>query len=302
VTEHPEPHRPEGRRIPVQRLRPGQHSCMDFTDVEARWEVLAAHTRKGLTRGEKVLLVLDPSDLTDGDALARLDGGTGQTEASWKSGQLVLGRNTAFYLPDGKFDKERQITGLAAELQRVQDEGYPGLRAAADMSWAARAGIDDDVLVDYESALEPLFEPLLADSRFATICWYDRSRFSDHLVATMRRVHPLQVMEHLDALEVTPTRDGTRIAGAAGADTRAEFTDALPEAGEAPLQFDIDLTDLVYMEAHCAQQLIDFATALPEGHRVVVRCGVMHEMALQALGSDDLPQLELRVEEDEDAA
>jgi hypothetical protein len=302
VTEHPESQRTEGRRIPVQRLRPGQHSCMDFTDVEARWEVLAAHTRTGLARGEKVLLVLDPSDLSDGDALARVDGGTGQAEAAWKSGQLVLGRNTPFYLPDGKFDKDRQITGLAAELQRVQDEGYPGLRAAADMSWASRAGIADDVLVDYESALEPLFEPLLADSRFATICWYDRSRFSDHLVATMRKVHPLQVMEHLDALDVTATPDGMRIAGSAGADTRAEITGALREAHEGPLRFDIDLTDLVYMEAHCAQQLIDFASALPDDHKVVVRCGLMHEMALQALGSDDVPQLELLVEEDEDAA
>jgi hypothetical protein len=275
---------------------------MDFTDVEARWEVLAAHTRTGLTRGEKVLLVLDPSDLSDGDALARLDDGTGQAEASWKSGQLVLGRNTPFYLPDGKFDKDRQITGLAAELQQVQNDGYPGLRAAADMSWASRAGVADDVLVDYEIALEPLFEPLLADSRFATICWYDRSRFSDHLVATMRKVHPLQIMEHLDALEVTPGPDGVRIAGSAGADNRAEVTDALREARDVPLRFDIDLTDLVYMEAHCAQQLIDFAMALPDGHEVVVRCGLMHEMALQALGSDDIPQLQLRVDEDGDAA
>jgi MEDS: MEthanogen/methylotroph, DcmR Sensory domain len=303
MTEHPEHQRTEGRRIPVQRLQPGGHSCMDFTDVEARWEVLAAHTRTGLTRGEKVMIILDPSDLNDGDAVARLDGGAGQADAAWKSGQLELGRNTPFYLPDGRFDKERQIRGLVEEVERVRADGYPGLRAAADMTWASRAEVDDDVLVDYERSLEPLFEPLLADSRFATICWYDRRRFSDHLVATMRQVHPLQVMERLDALEVTSGSAGVRIAGAARSDTRDVFTDALRHGEEhRPLRFEIDLTDLVFMEAHCARQLIDFAAALPADHRVVVRCGLMHEMALQALGSDDVAQLELVVEDVEGAA
>jgi hypothetical protein len=269
---------------------------MEFTDGDSRWEVLAAHARTGLARGEKVMFILDPDDLTDDDAVARLDGGAGQATDAWRSGRLELGRSTPFYLPDGRFDRDRQIRCVLAEVERCRNEGYPGLRAAAGMSWAARAGIDEDVLVGYERSLEPLFEPLLADPRLVTICYYDRRLFSDRLVATMRKIHPLQVMEHLDAFEVSPASAGMRLAGSAELDDGPGFSHALYEARDA-LRLEIDLGDVVYMEAAFAQQLIDFAAALPAEHEVVVRCGLMHEMALQALGSDDVPQLVLRVDD-----
>lgn len=298
-----------GRHVPVERLRRGDHACMDFTDVEARWEVLTSYTRSGMARGEKVMLVLDPNDLSDDDAVARVDGGDGQAEAARQSGQLVVDRNTSVYLPDGRFDRDRQFHRYSAAGERAQQEGFPALRLGADMTWASRAGVDDDTMVDYESFIEPLFEPLLVDPRFVAICWYDRRHFSDYLVAAMRRVHPLQVLERLDALDVTPVGDGLRIAGSAEPATRQEFTDTLREAllqrsGSGPVRFELDLTDVCYMEAHCAWQLVDFAAALPENSRVVVRCGSMLEMVLQGLGADNIPQLELSVEDidDEDAA
>ncbi|MBZ4016350.1 MEDS domain-containing protein [Streptomyces purpurogeneiscleroticus] len=286
-----------GRIIPVERLQPGDHSCMDVTDRANRWQVLAAFTRTGLARGEKVLLLLDPSDLNDDDAVACVDGGTGHTEAALRSGQFVIDRNTPVYLPDGRFSKERQIRSFAAEAERAREAGYPRLRGAGDMAWAPRAGVTDAEVIDYEASVAELF----ADGYVTALCWYDRQQCGDQLVAATRRVHPLQVMETLGALEVTRfPGGGARIAGSAELGSREKFTRTLREAllprpGRGPFRYQLDLTDLAYMEAHCAWRLLGLVAGLPREDTAVVRCDPMLETALRGLGSDDVPQLELRV-------
>lgn len=301
MTEHMHTTDSSGRRVPVERVRPGDHACLDFTDVEARWQVVTAYTRSGLARGEKVMVVLDPADLNDDDALARLDGGTGQARKAHTDGQLVVGRNTDVYLPDGRLDKERQIRTFAEVLAHTKQEGYTGLRYGGDASFAPKNGVDDDQLVDYEASVEPLF----ADPALTALCWYDRQQFGEHIVATMRRIHPIQVMEQLGVLEVTRSSDGARIAGSARPDNSADLTEALRELlgrqpDGSPFRFELDLTDLCYLEAHCAWQLVDFASRLQGDDRLVVRCGPTLEMALRGLGADDVPRLELRVEDVED--
>ncbi|MDX3453237.1 MEDS domain-containing protein [Streptomyces sp. ME02-8801-2C] len=256
------------RGVPVGALRPGDHACLDVPDAQAHWQVLTAYTRAGLTRGEKVMVVLDPADVGDDDALARLDAGTGQAEAARRSGQLEIVRNTAVYVPDGRFSRERQFRLYSAELERTRAEGRTGLRVGADMAWGKRAGVSDAQLLDYEAFMEPLF----VDPRLTAMCWYSRHQYADHLVAAMRTVHPLQVMTHLDALEVTRTDDAS------------------------PLRYSLDLTDLCYMEAHTAWQLVRFARDLPDGDTLDVRCGPILEAVFRGLGSDDVRQLRLRTE------
>ncbi|ELP66871.1 MEDS domain-containing protein [Streptomyces turgidiscabies] len=256
------------RNVPVQALRPGDHACLDVPDAQAHWQVLTAYTRTGLTRGEKVMVVLDPADVGDDDALARLDTGTGQAEAAWRSGQLEIVRNTAAYVPDGSFSVERQFRLYSEELERARTDGWTGLRVGADMAWAQRAGISDDRLLDYEAFMQPLF----VDPRLTAMCWYSRQQYTDHLVAAMRTVHPLRVMTHLDALEVIRTD------------------------GSAPFRYALDLTGLFYMEAHAAWQLIGFARDLPDGDTLDVRCGPILEAVLRGLGSDDVSQLRLHTE------
>ncbi|MFC6063844.1 MEDS domain-containing protein [Streptomyces ochraceiscleroticus] len=299
MTQH---HGTTGRIIPVERLQPGDHSCMDVTDRASRWQVLTAFTRTGLARGEKVMLLLDPSDLNDEDAVACLDGGTGHMEAALKSGQFVLDRNTSAYLPDGRFSKERQVRDFAAEAERAREAGYPRLRGAGDMGWAPRAGVADDEVIDYEASLAELF----ADGYLTALCCYDRQQCGDPLVAATRTVHPLQVMECLGGLEVTRAPGGgRRIAGSAELGSREEFTRALREAlgprpGRGSSRYELDLTDLVYMEAHCAWQLLDLVAGLPRKDTAVVRCGPMPATALRGLGSADVPQLELHVADPQD--
>lgn len=261
--------------------------------------MLTAYTRTGLARGDKVLIVKDPSDLDDDQAVALMDGGTGDVEAARESGQLVFESNMSVYLPDGRFDKERQIARYSDELERARSEGWPGIRASCDMTWALQPDVDGDAVVDYEASVGPLF----ADPTLTAICWYSQQQFRADMVAAVSKVHPMQVMDRLDAIKVTRTPNGGRIAGSAELSTRMEFVEALREALDrpevpAPFHFELDLTDLCYMEAHCAWQLISFAESLPEGSKVSVRSGPLLALVLQGLGADTVAQLEISVEEE----
>ncbi|MHA6618454.1 MEDS domain-containing protein [Pseudonocardia sp. DLS-67] len=303
MIEHAEDHVTEERRIPVERLQPGDHSCVDVDDVEARWEVLTAFAQIGLARGERVMLVLDPDDLNDDAAVARLDRGTGVAAAAQERGQFVVARNTPLYFPDGHFDAGRQRGAYAAAIEQAVGDGYKALRVTISMAWAPRAGWSADDLVAWEGSAEQLFE----SSRFAALCWYDRERFSERMLAGARRVHPVQVIDRLGMLEVSRHPGGARIAGSAELGSREEFTRILSEAlarhpEQGPLHFELDLADMCYMDAHCAWMLIDLAAALPEGDRLVIRCEQTLEMVLRALGADGVRQIALVVKKASDGA
>ncbi|MER7573722.1 MEDS domain-containing protein [Streptomyces sp. NPDC126514] len=264
------------RTVPVERLRLGDHACLESGDGESAWAVFTAYTRTSLARREKVLLVLDPDGLQDDEVVALLDrDGSGAAEAR-SCGQLSLKRTPQMYLPDGAFHRERTIEAYRGEVDGAYAEGWSGLRVAVDMGWAAKAGIDSDRLLDYEASVAPLF----ADPLFTAVCWYDRRRFGNTLLDGMARTHPLRVTEHPG--------------------TRTDYVEILREAVShphpaGPARIALDLRDVCFMEAHCAWQLIDLAGSLPPGSEVTVRCGELLALVLRQLGADRAPQLVLDV-------
>jgi hypothetical protein len=295
----------ERRTVSVDGLRLGEHACMATADVagESPWKVFTAYTRTSLARREKVLLVLDPDDLTDDEVVTLLDGGSGWAVAARDRGQLAVKRNTEIYVPDGRFEEKRTIDAYGTEVGRSHAEGWSGLRIAADMSWAPRVRLDPERLLDYEASVAPLF----ADPLFTAICWYDRRRFGDELTARVAEVHPVRVVELLDSPTVTGVPEGGRIAGGGEPGTGPEFVEALREAldhrnDSGPGHFVLDLRDLCFMEAHCAWQLISLAASLPPGSTVTVRCGELLALVLEQLGAAEVPQLVVRVEDEAAAA
>lgn len=287
----------DDRRIPVEHLRPGDHSCMDVVDVEDRWDVLTAFAQLGLARGEKVMLILDPDDLNDDDVVARLDGGAGHAGAAREHGQLIVARNTPLYFPDGHFDADQQRAAYAAATEQAVNDGYRALRVTISMAWSPRAGWSDERLMAWEGSVAELF----ASSPFVALCWYERERFSERMLVGARRIHPVQVMGRLGSLAVTRHPGRTRIAGSAELATRAEFGRILGEAlarrpEHGPLHLELDLTDMCYTDAHCAWMLIDLGASLRPGDRLVIRCTRTLEMVLRGLGADGVPQLHLIVQ------
>lgn len=283
----------------VEQLEDGDHACLTYADDAVRWQVLTVYTWAGTTKEQKVLLILDPDDLRDDEVAARMDGGSGRIEAAWANGQVELRRTPSFYLPDGRFDKERQRKAFVDEVERARCAGWSGLRGGAAMNWMPGVGWDAREIVDYESSVGPVF----ADGSYTAICWYDRRRCSDYLVAAAREVHPIEVMDRLNAIDVAPAPEGAPVVATSAelfahgglTDSVGATLDRLASRGTS--QFELDLRDLSFIEAHCATQLIDFAASLPVGSRVTFRCGLLLELLLRESGADTVAQLQLVVEE-----
>ena len=48
-----------GRAVGVDRLQPGDHAFLGYTDDETLWEILSVFTQQGFAREEKVGLLVD---------------------------------------------------------------------------------------------------------------------------------------------------------------------------------------------------------------------------------------------------
>lgn len=285
--------------VPVERIEDGGHACLTYEDDATLWPALTVFTWAGVAKGQKVLLVLDSDDLRDDEAAARMDGGSGRIEAARTNGQVVLTRAPSFYMPDGTFDPKRQRDTVAAGIEQARRDGWPGFRGAGSGNWASEHGCDTD-MAEYES----LIGPVVADAEFSAICWYDRRRCNDYLVAAARELHPIQVMDRLNAIDVVAAPGGAPAAATSVAlFTHGGLTNNLNATLERLIdqgaaRFEIDLRDLSFIETQSAAELIDFAASLPEGCSVTVRCGPLLELLLRGIGADEVAQLRLVADEE----
>lgn len=287
------------KAVPVEKLRGGDHACMAYADDEVLWQALTVYTWAGLAGGDRVLIVLDDDDLRDSEAVARMDGGGGRVESAWTNGQVELKRTSSFYFPDGVPDMERQLRTHNGEVMRARRDGWSGLRGAGDLNWAPARGWGTDQVMDFESSVGAVF----ADGGFTAICWYDRRRCNDFLVASAHEVHPIHIMDRLDAIDVVTVPDGAPAPTSVAVSTQGELTQNLDATlgkllGHGTSRFELDLRDLSFMEARCATQLISFAASLPEGGRVTVRCGSVLALLLRGFGSDAVTQLRVIPEQE----
>ena len=63
--------RADAHTIAVERMRLGDHAFAHYADDDVRWEVPAVFANRGLSRGEKVIVMMDPGCSAD-DACERL--------------------------------------------------------------------------------------------------------------------------------------------------------------------------------------------------------------------------------------
>ena len=55
--------RADAHTIAVEQMRLGDHAFAHYADDDVRWEVPAVFAYRGLARGEKVIVMMDPSVL-----------------------------------------------------------------------------------------------------------------------------------------------------------------------------------------------------------------------------------------------
>jgi anti-anti-sigma regulatory factor len=277
------------RTLSVDRMASGDHACLGFDDDEARWEIRAAFTEIGLHRGERVIFFTDPAT-TPEETVNRLSELGVRAERALALGSLVIVNETPGHDPAAAagFDPAARAATWVGATDTAHRQGFPGIRAVGDMSWVLD-GVDHDSLVAYEAACTQVF----ADIGFTVICEYDRRRFAPDLLGRVSAAHPTSVLQRLDALHVEHADGALMMSGDADLATRSEFEFGLREAFAAPAGPPrlIDLSELSFIDAHCAALLVRHTAALDRSARVILRCPPLHARTLRLCGATEVPQL-----------
>jgi anti-anti-sigma factor len=279
---------------PVDRLVPGDHACLTFTDPEERLDILAAFVSAGQERGERIICFTDAAG-ADGLRVELLDRGleAGQELTIVDSDQL-WGAGTG---PDAG----TMVELLASQLAQAGREGRSGLRITADMCWAARPQANAEQLLVFESEVGRLF----AEGKLTAICEYDRESFDPVTLAYAARVHPRMVaatVYHEDPVlricrqHVPP---GVRVAGELDYKRADVLSDALAEAVRLDHDVHLNLNHLRFIDAGAAAVILRTASHLPESRRMIVVCPEPIERTLTIAGATDVPALRMLVRDGE---
>ena len=249
---------------PVDRLEPGDHACLTYSDPAERQDILAAFVADGLGRGEKVI------SYTENDQL--WDDTTG---------------------PDAR----TMVRRLAAELEAAERAGHPGLRITTDTCWAARPQANAEQLLMFESEVGTLF----AGGKLTAICEYDRESFDPVTLAYAARVHPRTVaatVYHEDPVlricrqHVPP---GVRVAGELDFSRAEALSDALAEAVRLDQHVHLNLNHLRFIDAGAAAVILRTADGLPSSRSMVVVCGEPVAGTLRLAGAGNVRNLRMLV-------
>jgi anti-anti-sigma regulatory factor len=274
----------------VEQMRLGDHAFAHYGDDNARWQVPAVFTQRGLGRGEKVIILGDPAVPHD-EAYQRMAAFGGRAEQARDRGQLVFSSMRALIHPDRTFTARRQLSRLREETAQARWEGYAGLRAFIDMAWVRDLGLDVEGVMRREKSAGGLF----ASRRYAEICSYDRRSFAPAVVEEMRASHPVALLDRPGELQVWPSHGEVHLIGDADVLTQQRFRDAIqavlrPASGGWVL---VDLSRLCFLSAGCAGDLLRLVAQADGCERAVIRCSARHARTLRHLGAPRIGRLVL---------
>jgi len=167
---------------PANGFGPHAHACWRYSTDAERARVAGEWLQDGLDRGYRAVYVADaPLD----QLLAELAGVPRRDEAVSLGGLLVL-RTADIYDLSAPIDAPTQLAVYADAVERARQDGYEGLRVAADIT----ALVADPDRRPAHVRWEQVADRYISQHPFAPLCMYDSRRLPD--LEAIVACHPLQ--------------------------------------------------------------------------------------------------------------
>ena len=167
------------------RLEQGDHICALYATPEDLAPLVAAYLAEGLRRGERCWFMPSADGTEDTRSAMRALGVDVDREVA--RGALIFPDANAAYAVRGRFDPEESMAVFSAAIEQALNDGFTGLRAAAEMSWVLAAEEGAELIVTYEALLKSLF----SSSRATGMCLYPRDRIPSLMTAGALATHPI---------------------------------------------------------------------------------------------------------------
>lgn len=247
--------RPHGRVVEIPEPGPVDHVCWVYDDPRELEAAAADFLEGGLARGERLLVV--------GDGMIEvLDRNTlpfGGTDALLATGALeILDVGTA-YVGGAQFAPEEQLAFYEAATRRARDDGFTGLRVAAEISALAADPDSRADLVRWEHLADDL---VARGSGFTAMCAY-RADLDAEALADVTTVHPLvHGPEGVPSFQVFHDGDRVVLIGSVDTFTAPRLDRVLADFPAARPSTVLDLGRLEFLDVAGCRVLARWAAAL----------------------------------------
>jgi anti-anti-sigma regulatory factor len=281
-----------GPESQITDLAVNDHACLTFGEPEELFDLTAAFVRDGLADGLKVVWI---SEAGPGRAVAELARRGVAVEPALAAGRLAAAGSEGRLLTGQTFSAGQAITWLSGQMTACQQEGFPGLRVAVDMSWALRPVTGVEQLPEFEQGVAAA----LAGSTVSVLCQYDRQRFDSVTLATVAAFHTCSVAAatyHADATlricrQYAPP--GIRLAGELDYRRSEPLALALAEAIRIDGDIVVNMTGLTFIDGSSVRMIVDAARGLAESRQVELRCQPSITARFVLLGAEEVAGVRL---------
>jgi len=224
-------------------VRAGDHTATAIHGVEEFAANTAPFARSALTAGAEVMVI--PTDEGRGALDAYLDRDATLRDAV-RAGRIRVGLPEQARGVDGTFDPNRLRRVYAEATRRAVGGGHSGLWVSVDMGETVTRHVEPATLVAFESGSFPLF----SSAELTAMCQYDLRTFPAEVILAARRAHPRNGRVRLRHEHVGG--HSWRLSGETDLANRTAW-DALVDA--IPDGDDVDITAMVFMDAHAVRRL-----------------------------------------------
>ena len=162
----------------ARKLGVGDHACSFYQDDRQQWSLAFPLLRSSIAEGAKCLVITESDNIPHVEKLAA-DFGIRHDQLTITTPEQTL-CHSVFSIQEMLKDWE-QLVGDAIAT------GYKSLCVVTEMAWALRDSTALPDLPEYEARLNEHFARL----PLATLCQYDRHRFSEELLLNVLRTHPI---------------------------------------------------------------------------------------------------------------
>lgn len=165
----------------LDAVQPGIHVCALFSGPAERDSLLLQFMQEGLRHGDQCVCLIDELEPSSMRRRAYEPAESGDTR---RSGHLDLYAAPDAYLRGGELSRKQRISGLVSPPTSPEDNWFPVLRAAGQMSRSAHEPGAREF-----SAYESAVILILAELPTVFLCLYDMQRFGVGILADVLKVH-----------------------------------------------------------------------------------------------------------------
>jgi PAS domain S-box-containing protein len=168
----------------LRALQIHDHPCTIYDDNEELKRQFVPYLQAGLLLGERCVYFIDentPEFVTK----AMRENGFNLDPYLFSKAFLVINTKDA-HLSDGYFSEEKMMKYWADSLAKAEQDGFTGLRAAVEMTWALSGSPGCDVLAPYEARLNNF----TSTNKVSVICQYRRNKFNSEQLKNVVHAHP----------------------------------------------------------------------------------------------------------------